>query len=75
MSNIEGSIEIRKVSNFVTIVVVLSCIVVGPGRVSCQNNNAAVQIFAQELYNSMKSYTSVFKSAIKKELGFCIVDV
>jgi hypothetical protein len=32
-------------------------------------------IFAKELYRGMSSYTNVFKAAIKKELGYCIVDV
>jgi hypothetical protein len=27
------------------------------------------------LYRGMSSYTNVFKAAIKKELGYCIVDV
>jgi hypothetical protein len=32
-------------------------------------------IFAKELYRGMSSYTNVFKAAIKKELGYCILDV
>ncbi|KAE9593184.1 putative sulfate-transporting ATPase [Lupinus albus] len=73
--------DIRKVVDFVEIVVILSCIV-GPLQVSCQNNNddggggAGVQILAQELYRaSMTNITKVLKATIKEELGFCIVDV
>ncbi|CAJ1979273.1 unnamed protein product [Sphenostylis stenocarpa] len=36
---------------------------------------AGIEIFAQEVYRSMSNYTSVFKKAIQKELGFCVVDV
>jgi hypothetical protein len=32
-------------------------------------------IVAKELYRGMSSYTNVFKAAIKKELGYCILDV
>ncbi|MED6212598.1 ABC transporter G member 28 [Stylosanthes scabra] len=80
-SKIEGYTKIsRKV---VTIVVVLSCIVgptssqPGPGAGGGANgvpNEAAVNLFAQEMYKSMGGYTKVFKESIKKQLGFCIVD-
>lgn len=78
MSNREGP---RKV-DFVIIVVILTCIV-GPLRVSCQDKGgggggggAGIQIFAQELYRtSMTNITKILKATIKKELGFCIVDV
>ncbi|KAL2328579.1 hypothetical protein Fmac_022006 [Flemingia macrophylla] len=36
---------------------------------------AGFEIFAQEIYRSLSNYTTLFKSAIKKELGYCIVDV
>ncbi|XP_027348257.1 ABC transporter G family member 28-like [Abrus precatorius] len=68
--------DTRKVA-FV-IVVVISYIV-GPWPVSCQQSGssggAGVEIFAQEMYRGMSNYTYVFKGAIKKELGYCIVDV
>jgi len=63
-------------------VVIIFVVFVGPQLVSCQKSNdgggtsgAGLEIFAQEVFNSMSSYTSVFKGAIKKELGYCIVDV
>jgi len=64
-------------------VVIIFVVFVGPRLVSCQKSNgddvggsgAGFEIFAQEMYNSMSGYTSVFKGAIKKELGYCIVDV
>ncbi|XP_019448781.1 PREDICTED: ABC transporter G family member 28-like isoform X2 [Lupinus angustifolius] len=76
--------DIKNVA-FVIIVVVLSSIV-GPLHVSCQSNNdgdsdgdgggAGVQILAQELYRaSMTNITKILKATIKKELGFCIIDV
>lgn len=84
MNKRERPNKIRKVS-FVTIVVLLSC-TVGPRLVSCQKNknaggggsaagSAGAEIFTQTLYKSMSNYTSVFKGAIKKELGYCITDV
>jgi len=36
---------------------------------------AGLEIFTQEVYRSMSNYTSVFKKVIKKELGYCVVDV
>lgn len=68
--------ETRKVP-FV-IVVVLINFIVGPRLIFCQKSGGGgggLEIIAQEVYRSMSNYTSVFKSAIKKELGYCIVDV
>lgn len=70
--------ETRKVP-FV-IVVVLINFIVGPRLIFCQKSSGGgggggLEIIAQEVYRSMSNYTSVFKSAIKKELGYCIVDV
>ncbi|KAG5146008.1 hypothetical protein JHK84_031551 [Glycine max] len=48
------------------------------GLIFCQKSGGGgggLEIIAQEVYRSMSNYTSVFKSAIKKELGYCIVDV
>lgn len=65
-------------------VVIIFVVFVGPQLVSCQKSNddgdvggsgAGIEIFAQEMYNSMSGFTSVFKGAIKKELGYCILDV
>lgn len=68
----------RKV-DFVIIVILFNCNIVGPGLVSGQKNgggsSAGVEIFTQEVYRGMSNYTSVFKATIQKELGFCIVDV
>ncbi|XP_028792017.1 ABC transporter G family member 28-like [Neltuma alba] len=64
---------IRRVA--LAFIVALSCY---SEQVSCQNNNksqAAVQLVAQAVYGSMSSFTGVFKDEIKKNLGFCIVDV
>lgn len=47
-------------------------------HVSCQYTNksqAAVQLIAEAVYGSMSSFTYVFKDEIKKNLGFCVVDV
>ncbi|XP_061362484.1 ABC transporter G family member 28-like [Gastrolobium bilobum] len=77
MSKIEGPKEIIRKVDLVIIVVLISFIV-GPGLVSCQNKGsggAGVEIFAQQIYRSMSNYTTVFKAAIKKELGYCILDV
>ncbi|KAL1323610.1 hypothetical protein HN51_033897 [Arachis hypogaea] len=86
MNKIEGYVEILGKVNFVTIVVVLTCIVgpassqTAPGGGAAAGggtglpNEAAVQLFAQEMYKSMGSYTNVFKDSIRKHLGFCIVD-
>nr|KYP37548.1 ABC transporter G family member 28 [Cajanus cajan] len=58
------------------VVVVLISIIVGPRPVFCQSSSGAgFEIFAQEIYRSLSNYTTLFKSAIKKELGYCIVDV
>jgi len=66
------------------IVVVLISFIVGPKLVFGQTTgggggggggSAGLEIFAQEVYRSMSNYTSVFKKAIKQELGYCVVDV
>lgn len=75
--------KIKKHYGFVVVIVVLFSFSAGPQLVSCQKNAAAAggssgagfEIFAKELYNSMSNYTNVFKGAIKKELGYCILDV
>lgn len=74
--------KIKKHYGFVVIIVVLFSFNVGPQLVSCQKNaagggggGAGFEIFAKELYNSLSNYTDVFKGAIKKELGYCIMDV
>ncbi|CAI8616396.1 unnamed protein product [Vicia faba] len=76
--------KIKKHCSFVVVIVVFFSFNVGPQLVSCQKNaggggggssGAGFEIFAKELYNSMSNYTNVFKGAIKKELGYCIMDV
>ncbi|CAK8576199.1 unnamed protein product [Lathyrus sativus] len=71
--------KINKHYGFLVIIVVLLSFNVGPQLVSCQKNGggtgAGFEIFAKELYNSLSNYTDVFKGAIKKELGYCIMDV
>lgn len=46
-----------------------------PNNGAKKNNPAAVQLVAQAVYGSMSTFTGVFKDEIKKNLGFCIIDV
>lgn len=80
MSKRQGPNKTKNVA-LVIIVVFFSCIE-GPRLVSCQKNGAGsgsggagMEILAQQMYKAMSNYTSIFKSAIKKELGYCILDV
>ncbi|RDX74320.1 ABC transporter G family member 28, partial [Mucuna pruriens] len=45
------------------------------GGVGGPPDGVGMQIFSQEIYRGMSNYTTVFKGAIKKELGYCIVDI
>ncbi|CAJ2654476.1 unnamed protein product [Trifolium pratense] len=75
--------KIKKHDFVVTIIVVLFICTLGPQLVSCQKNagdggssgTGLEDIVAKEMYRGLSSYTNVFKATIKKELGYCIVDV